>query len=148
MTRPAAGFSLIEVLIAMALMVTFGGALMSLLLAGQSMARMQPEAADAQQRARIALQMLGAELVLAGAGLDHGPRAGPLARYFGPLAVSADEGLTLWYVSTRLAQTSLAGPLAPGATAAVVDDSTAFSDASTAIVFAEGGCHDVLRVIP
>lgn len=146
MTRPAAGFSLIEVLIAMALMVTFSGALMSLLLAGQSMARMQPEAADAQQRARIALQMLGAELALAGAGLDRGPRAGPLARHFGPLAVSADEGLTLWYVSTRLAQTSLAGPLAPGATAAVIDDSTAFAAASTAIVFAEGGCHDVLRV--
>ena len=116
----AGGFSLIELLMAMAVMVTFSSALMSLILAGQSMARMQPEAADVQQRARIALQTLGAELALAGAGLDRGLQAGPLAQYFPPVLPSADGGLTIWYVSNRQAQTTLAGPLDPGATDAPI----------------------------
>lgn len=146
MMRRGAGFSLVELLIAMALMVTFGAAVLPLILAGQSMARMQPEAADAQQRARIVLQTLGAEFALAGAGLDHGSRRGPLAAYFRPVTAAAGDGITLWYVSRRLAQTTLAGPLAQGANAVVVDDATSFADASTAIVFADGGCHDVLRV--
>ena len=54
----AGGFSLIELLMAMAVMVTFSSALMSLILAGQSMARMQPEAADLS--GAHALQTLGA----------------------------------------------------------------------------------------
>lgn len=151
----AGGFSLIELLMAMAVMVTFSSALMSLILAGQSMARTQPEAADVQQRARIALQTLGAELALAGAGLDRGLQAGPLAQYFPPVLPSADGGLTIWYVSSRRAQTTLAAPLAPGATDAPIrpadacpaeDPGCAFSPASTAIVFDGRGCHDVLRV--
>jgi len=151
----AGGFSLIELLMAMAVMVTFSSALMSLILAGQSMARMQPEAADVQQRARIALQTLGAELALAGAGLDRGLEAGPLAQYFPPVLPSADGGITIWYVSSRQAQTTLAGPLEPGAIDALIqpaggcpaeDPGCAFSPASTAIVLDGRGCHDVLRV--
>src|SRR5258705_1353759 len=107
MTRDA-GFSLIELLVAMAVMVSVSGALLSLILAGVSIARRQPEAADLQQRARIALQTLGAELALAGAGLDRGPSAGPLAQFFAPIGPSGDGGITLWYVSGREAQTTLA----------------------------------------
>ena len=51
MTLRTSGFSLVELLIAMAVMVTFAGALMSLVLAGESIARMQPEAADVQHAA-------------------------------------------------------------------------------------------------
>ena len=120
MTRRAGGFSLVEVLIAMAVMVTFTGALMSLILAGETIARMQPEAADVQQRARIVLQTLGAELALAGAGLDSGPQAGPLSRYFAPIGPSSDGGVTIWYVSNREAQTTLAAPLVPGSTDAPI----------------------------
>jgi Tfp pilus assembly protein PilW len=140
------GFSVVELLIAMAIMVTFSTALLSLILAGQSMARMQPEAADVQQRARIALQTLGAELALAGAGLDRGPLAGPLAQYFAPALPSADGGLTLWYVSDRAAQTTLAAPFAQGATDVFVESAEGFDTASTAIVFDGHGCHDLVRV--
>lgn len=140
------GFSLVELLIAMAVTVTFSSALWSLLLAGQSMARMQPEAADVQQRARIALQTLGAELAFAGAGLDRGPLAGPLAQYFPPVLPSADGGITLWYISGRAAQTALVAPFAPGATDVFVDSVDGFGQASTAIVLDGHGCRDVLRV--
>src|SRR5688500_3866091 len=118
--RSHAGFSLVELLLAMAMTVSFGGAVMSLITAGQSMARMQPDAADVQQRARFALQTLGGELAIAGAGLDRGPLAGPLARYFAPVVPSAEGGITVWYVSGRRAQTTLAASLAPGATDALV----------------------------
>ena len=138
----------------MAVMVTFGGALMSLIVAGQSIARMQPEAADVQQRARIALQTLGAELALAGAGLDRGPQAGPLAQYFAPVGPSADGGVTIWYVAGREAQTTLAAPLAQGATDAPIDAAHCprpIPDAPSArrrpaIVFDGHGCRDVLRI--
>jgi len=155
MRRRAGGFSLVELLLAMAVMVTFTSALMSLILAGQSIARLQPEAADVQQRARIALQTLGAELALAGAGLDRGPQAGALAQYFPPIEPSPDGGLTIWYLSGRAAQTTLAAPLAQGATDAPIqnagpcpapDSGCAFTQASTAIVFDAHGCRDVLRI--
>lgn len=155
MPRRAGGFSLVELLIAMAVMVTFAGALMSLVLAGETIARMQPEAADVQQRARIALQTLGAELGLAGAGLDGGPQAGPLSQYFAPIGPSFDGGLTIWYISSREAQTTLAAPLLPGATDAAIqsaphcppsDPACAFVPASTAIVFDDRGCRDALRI--
>lgn len=155
MRPPAAGFSLVELLLAMAVMVTFSSAVMSLILAGQSIARLQPEAADVQQRARIALQTLGAELALAGAGLDRGPQAGGLAQYFPPIGPSADGGLTVWYISGREAQTTLVAPLAPGATDAPIqsaapcppsDPGCSFTPASTAIVFDAHGCRDVLRI--
>jgi type II secretory pathway pseudopilin PulG len=140
------GFTLVELLIAMAMMVAFGSAVMALIVAGQSMARMQPEAADVQQRARIALQTLGAELAIAGAGLDRGLLAGPLALRFPPVSPSADGGITLWYIAGRAAQTTLAAPFAAGATDLLVQDTGAFSPASTAIVLDGHGCRDVLRI--
>lgn len=142
----SAGFSLVELLIAMAMMVGFGSALMAMIVAAQSMARMQPEAADAQQRARIALQTLGAELAVAGAGFDRGPLAGPLAAHFPPISPSADGGITLWYVAGRDAQTTLAAPFAQGATDLFVQDAAVFSPASTAIVLDGYGCHDAVRI--
>jgi prepilin-type N-terminal cleavage/methylation domain-containing protein len=148
------GFSLVELLVAMAVMVSVSGAILSLILAGQSIARAQPEAADLQQRARIALQTLATELAFAGAGLDRGPLAGGLSRFFAPIE-SVDGGLTVWYVSSREAQGTLAAPLAGGATdlllqiarnCPALSPGCAFMPGTTALVFDAHGCHDVLRV--
>lgn len=151
-----AGFSLIELLIAVAVMVSVSGALVSLIVAGQSIARTQPDAADIQQRARVALRTLDAELALAGAGLDRGPLAGALVRFFPPIELSSDGGVTIWYVSSREAQGLLAAPLPSGATDVVLQPAAncppagggcAFTPDSTAIVFDARGCRDVLRVV-
>jgi prepilin-type N-terminal cleavage/methylation domain-containing protein len=142
----ARGFTLIELLIAMAIMTTVGAALVSLIVAGESIASAQPEAADQQQRARIAVQALTADIARAGTGVDRGPQAGPLGRYFPAIEPSADGGITIWYVSSRAAQTTLSAPLARGAPTAAVDDPSAFTAGSTALVFDAHGCRDVLRV--
>ena len=147
------GFSLVELLIAMALMTTAAGALLALVTAGQTIARLQPEAADLQQRARIATQVLAADLARAGAGMDAGVWAGPLAARFPPVTPAAGGGLTIWYVASALGQGTLAAPLAPDAVAAslVVDPVCAgttcgFADDSTALVFDGSGCRDVARI--
>ena len=150
------GFSLVELLVAMAVMVTVSGALLSLMLAGQSIARTQPEASDLQQRARVALRTIGAALEVAGAGLDRGPLAGTLARFFPPVTLAADGALTVWYVSSREAQGELAAPLTNLGTDALLANAgncapglatCAFSPGTTAIVFDARGCRDVLRIV-
>lgn len=140
------GFTLIEVLIAMAIMTAAGCAFVSLIVIAQSIARVQPEAADQQQRARMAVQALAADVARAGAGVDRGAQAGPLGRYFSPLQVSADGSITVWYVSSRTAQAQLTAGLPRGETSVVVDTAAAFSAGSTAIVFDNTGCHDLVRV--
>lgn len=151
----ARGFTLIELLIAMAIVTSAAGALLSLVIAGQSIARLQPEAADLQQRARIAAQVLETELARAGAGLDAGSRAGPLTRRFPPVSASADGGLTIWYVSDPAAQALLAAPLDPDAVVAEIAVQPAcagsastcgFSAGTTVLLFDDGGCHDLARV--
>lgn len=148
------GFTLIELLIAMAIGASAAGALLSLVIAGQSIARLQPEAADLQQRARITAQVLETELARAGAGLDDGARAGPLTLRFAPVSSSAG-GLTIWYVSDPAAQATLAGPLEPDAVGAELvlrsacagsASACGFSAATTVLVFDDGGCHDLARV--
>jgi prepilin-type N-terminal cleavage/methylation domain-containing protein len=147
------GFSLVELLIAMAIMTTTAGALLSLVIAGQSIARLQPEAADLQQRARVATQVLAADLARAGAGIDAGVWAGPLAARFPPIAPSAGGGVTMWYVASAGGQGTLAAPLEPDAVSATltVDPLCAgttcgFADASTALLFDDSGCRDVARI--
>jgi len=146
------GFSLLELLIAMAITTTSAGALLSLVVAGQSIARLQPEAADVQQRARIATQVLATELSRAGAGPDSGALAGPLSAYFAPVSPSPDGGLTIWYVSGT-AQGTLTRTLEVGDLSASVmleapcgSASCGFAADTTAVIFDNSGCHDLARI--
>ncbi len=152
---PTAGFSLLELLVAMGVMSACAAAFLALVVAAQAIARRQPEAADQQQRARTAVETLGAELSVAGAGMDRGSRPGPLARYFPPVVPSADGGVTVWYVGSSGGQAAFSDPLAPTATYAGIDDAgtcsagnpaCAFAANSSAIVFDGVTCHDVLRI--
>jgi Tfp pilus assembly protein FimT len=149
------GFSLVELLIAMALTVTISGAFLTLVAAGGSIARAQPDAWDLHQRARIAMQTLGAELALAGAGPDRGPHRGPLVRHFPPIEVAGDGSLTIWYVSGRGGQAMVAAPLPAGAVQAAIENAgdcpsprpaCAFTQGETAILFDASGSHDAVRI--
>ena len=146
MKARAAGFTIVELLVAMAVMTTVCGALVSLMAAWHAIARTQPETADQQQRARIAVRALSADLARAGAGVDRGPAAGSLSRFFPPIEPGAADAVTIWTVSSRAAQTSLSLPLLRGETAAAIDDGAGFVSGSTAIVYDAAGCRDVVRV--
>ena len=146
--------SLVETLVSMALTVALSGTVLSLITAGQTIARTQPETADLQQRARLALQTLGGELRSAGAGVDRG-LAGPLVRYFPPIAPSIDEGITVWTTTSADAQGTVVASADEGATTVTLVDSAgcppgeaacAFAAGMPAIAFTADGCRTVLRV--
>src|SRR4051812_28484355 len=73
------GFTLIEVLVASAILASAFVVLLRVIADGQRIARAQPEAADLRQRVRVAADMLQRDLLMAGAGTVHGASAGPLS---------------------------------------------------------------------
>jgi len=81
MNRREDGFTLIEVLVASAILASAFVVLLRLIGDGQRIARAQPEAADLRQRVRAAADMLQRDLLMAGAGPVHGPATGPLSDY-------------------------------------------------------------------
>ena len=147
--------SLLEVLISTALTLALSGTILSLVAAGQTLARTQPESGDLQQRARIARQVLGAELRDAGAGMDRPPLAGPLTGWFPAIVPSADGGITVWRTNGGAAQATLAVAAAAQTTQWTLADSIGcpagegacgFSAGATVIAFGTGGCRAALRV--
>ena len=68
-----AGYSLIELLISTAIMITVTGAIFGLMNPAQGNAQAQPEVADMQQRMRIGSDALFKELVMTGAGSIRAP---------------------------------------------------------------------------
>jgi hypothetical protein len=147
--------SLAETLVSMALTVSLTGAVLSLVVAGQAIARTQPETSDLQQRARVALHTLGAELRGAGAGPERGSLAGPLVRAFPPVTPSIDGGITIWTVTSAEAQGTVESSAWPGATTVALQDNSgcqpgegacAFSPGASAIAFTADGCRTGLQL--
>jgi prepilin-type N-terminal cleavage/methylation domain-containing protein len=67
-TAVKSGFSLVEMVVVMAIMVTITGALFELMNPSYGLFQTQPEASDLQQRVRVATDTLFKDLVAAGAG--------------------------------------------------------------------------------
>ena len=95
-------------------------------------ARLQPDAVDAQQRLRAAVDVLSRALYVAGAGVDAGTLAGPLVRFLPPViprrvgrafqdppSVPRPDALTLVHASSSVSQSALALPLV-GSTATLL----------------------------
>ena len=79
------GFTVIELLVSMAIMVGVTGAIFAMVNPGQGAFRVQPEVADLQQRLRVAADLLNRDLMMAGAGTYSGPAVGPLVQFFPPV---------------------------------------------------------------
>jgi prepilin-type N-terminal cleavage/methylation domain-containing protein len=69
MKRANAGFSLVELMIAMTVTLIVSGAIYGLLTAGGNAFRREPELADRQQNIRIAMDLVSRDVFNAGAGL-------------------------------------------------------------------------------
>lgn len=83
--RSEAGYSLVELLISTAIMLTVTGAIFSLMNPAQGTAQTQPEVADMQQRMRVNQEVLFKELTMTGAGVYQGATTGSLLNWFAPI---------------------------------------------------------------
>jgi len=127
--RDERGFTVLEMLVSLAIMLVVTGGIFKLADTTQGGMRTQPEVADMHQRLRIAADMIYRDLLMAGAGLERGPASGSLNRFLpairpsrrglskpdAPLAAAADRISILFVPQTR-AQTGLAGDMSSPAT--------------------------------
>src|SRR4051794_33240755 len=119
-----AGYTLIELLVSTAIMITVTGAIFSLMNPAQGNAQTQPEVADMQQRMRVGNETIFKELAMAGAGPYQGSVTGSLVRYFAPVLprrvgrVNPDpatifraDTITLSYIPNTYSQTTISDPM-------------------------------------
>jgi hypothetical protein len=100
-TGRGAGFTTVELLVALVLALVIVGAAVGLTNPHTIAARVQPDTVDAQQRLRVAVDVLSRAVYAAGAGVDAGTLAGPLGRYLPPV------------MPRRIGRTAAAPPAAP-----------------------------------
>src|SRR5687767_6153273 len=127
----ARGYTLLELLISTAIMMTVTGAIFTLMNPAQGSAQAQPEVADMQQRMRIGNETLFKELVMSGAGPYQGATTGSLINFFAPILprrtgrTAADpttgpasfktDAITLSYIPNSYSQTTISNPMPPQA---------------------------------
>ena len=85
MRRKDAGFTLVEMLIAMAVMLLILGGVFQAFNPATGSFRTQPEVADLQQRLRVGNERLYNGLIVAGAGIYSGQALGTLGQFFAPV---------------------------------------------------------------
>src|SRR5262249_46659127 len=128
----------------------------------------QSEAADVQQRLRVAADTLFKDLAMAGAGAYLGSDVGSLGYYFAPVlpyrrdsnttdapGTFKSDTITVVYLPQTTAQTTIASSLGPGTTDVVVnadagcpvgDAACGFKKDMTALVYNRAGMSDVFSV--
>ncbi len=95
------GSMLLELVIGAAITCMISAVLFQLAIAAQAAVSGQGNAADQQQRLRVAVEALRHDLLMAGAGASRGAGRGPLVRVFPPVlparigVANADAELTV-----------------------------------------------------
>jgi prepilin-type N-terminal cleavage/methylation domain-containing protein len=118
--RAEAGFTLIEMLVATAIMVVVTAGIFSIINPAQGTYQAQPMVSDMQQRLRVAVDAIERDLIMAGAGTYSGDAQGALGSFFSPILphsvgmlVPGDPdnpdptAITIMYVPPTSAQTTL-----------------------------------------
>lgn len=83
--RRSNGFSLVEMIVALAALLAVTAAVYPLMLPSQGTFGSRTEMADVQQRLRVAADTLYQRLIVAGAGAYAGPNGGPLSNSLAPI---------------------------------------------------------------
>lgn len=99
MTTPARrrherGFTVIEMLVATAIMMVVTGAVFSLMNPAHGTFQAQPEVSDMQQRVRVAVEALQRDLIMAGAGTYSGTKQGSLGNFFATILPDREGSAT------------------------------------------------------
>lgn len=164
------GFSLIESLVALLLLLVFMSAVFAIVNPSSIAAQAQPEVMDVQQRARVAIDAIERDLRNAGAGMTSGPAAGSIAQYFAAIVprrmglqgadrfdVARADVITMSRLAGGYVQTMLRGPLASGAPALIVDEPAncpvrngvcGLAQDMRTVVFEPGGLFDWFTIGP
>jgi len=167
--RPAeAGFTLIETLIAAAIMLVLLAVALDLLRAGEITFVTEPEAVDLQQRVRVVADSLARDLMMAGAGFSRGRFQGSLAGLIAPVVPhrtglrSPDapgsffsDRLTVMYVPAAAPEASTGDPIAsaattiriaPGPGCALSNQACGFQAGTAVLVVDDGGRFNLFTV--
>ena len=128
MTSSSRGYTLVELLVSMGIMVVVTGAIFQLINPSQATAQIQPEVQDMQQRMRVATDTMFKDVVMAGAGPYQGPVTGSLNNFFAPIIPrrigflnpdpyqsARTDAITLTYIPNSFSQTTIsqAMPISP-----------------------------------
>jgi prepilin-type N-terminal cleavage/methylation domain-containing protein len=167
--RPAeTGFTLVELLLATAIMLVLVSVALELLRAGVVTFVTEPDAVDLQQRVRVVADALTRDLMMAGAGLSRGDVRGSLATLVAPIIPyrtglrSADppgsffsDRLTLLYVpcdapealtGDPITSASAAVRIVPGPGCALVNQVCGFQAGMAALVVDDGGRSNLFTI--
>lgn len=169
--RSQGGYTLVELLISTAIMLTVTGAIFSLMNPAQGSAQTQPEVAGMQQRMRVGQETLFKELMMAGAGPYQGASTGSLMNFFAPILprrtgrVGADptqgagsfrsDAITLAYIPNTYSQTTISAPMPPNSGELKVNDQPncprgqqlcGFEAGMNVIIFDTAGFFDTFTV--
>jgi Tfp pilus assembly protein PilW len=163
------GFSIVETVIAMALMLTLTAIAIALVDPGEASFAARLESADMQQRLRVAAGTLYKDLVMAGAGAYQSANRGSLSHYFAAVlpyrqGTNHDDAggtfktdtITLMYVPSTAAQTTLAssGPSVVSADVRVNwaagcpvgDAACGFKNGMTVLLYDAEGDYDTFSI--
>lgn len=165
----ARGFSLIELVVALALTLLLLGGVFMALNPAEGAFMVEPEVADAQQRLRVAVDTLSRSLRSAGAGAQQGRLAGPLVDSFAPVlplrqgrrspdppGTFSPDTLTVLSVTHGAAQTTLAAPMPAQSGIAVInldsgcppgDTACGFSTGMDVAIYDGSGSYDTFTVL-
>ena len=170
-TRAEAGFTLVEMLIAMAVMLLILGGVFQAFNPSQGAFITQPEAADMQQRLRVGTDRLYNGLIVAGAGVYSGSAVGALGNFFapvlpyraGPLDIDdpargvyfRDDAITIFHVPTTASQCTIRDQMPrpssevkvnaePGCPAE--DPLCGFEESMRVVIFDDTGSYDIFTV--
>lgn len=162
------GFSLIEMLVSVSIMLAVTAGVFSLLNPAHGTYQAQPEVSDMQQRMRVGADTLFKDLVMAGAGSYMGTQTGSLLYFFAPILpfrmgrINQDppgtyrsDTITLMFVPPTVAQTTIAQPM-PQTSAEIKvnqesgcpnnDPLCGFSVGMTVLIYDDTGSYDTFTL--
>lgn len=154
------GYTVVELLVASAIMLAVLAAVAEVLHGGVLRAPVIEESIDLQQRSRVVIDMLSSELRKAGAGDDVGPLSVRIPSVLprnalSPPGVAVSDVVTVRYAPEGAAAARLGAPLLPADTTLVLDPggvcvsnavACGFTAGATAVVFDRTGNADTFAV--
>lgn len=170
--RETAGFTIIEMMVAMMIMMVVTGAIFSVVNPAGPTFEVQPEASDLQQRLRVGVDTLNRDLIMAGAGTYAGQNAGALSYFIAPVmpytafgdatdpskgVYFRDDVISLVYVPPTPSQTTISQSMPPKSAEIKVNEQPncppekgeelcGFSPGDRAIIFDESGNWDMFTI--